>query len=1431
MSLDKTGCVWIGLDIGSVSVKGAIVDSDGGLLSHSYRRSYGEPIPVTVRTINELLEKAGSSRVMNIGVTGSAGDLVASLLGGEFTNEIVSFSRAVSFLYPNIRTLIEMGGEDSKMLMFKEVEGKTVLADFSMNNLCAAGTGSFLDQQAKRIGVDIEVEFGRLALKSRRPPRIAGRCSVFAKSDMIHLQQIGAPVWDIVAGLCHAVARSYKSNVCMGREINKPVAFFGGISWNQGVVQAMAEQFGLSKEELFIPPERAVMGAIGAALVSMDNRNGFRFRGTGGLENYRAVRDAASSSMSPLTGEMNDEMYDTHTSGLNGHKNTGCYIGVDIGSLSTNVVAIDEGMRVIARRYIRTRSRPIEAVTKGLMEIGAEIGDRVNVLGAGTTGSGRYMIGDFIGADIVRNEITAQATAAVHFHPEVDTIFEIGGQDSKYISIDKGAVVDFEMNKVCAAGTGSFIEEQAEKIDLDIETDFADTAFDAKAPGKFGDRCTVFIESDLVSNQQKGMSKQDLAAGLAYSIVSNYLNKVVRDRKIGSNILFQGGVAWNRAVVAAFQNVTGKKITVPSHHDVTGAIGAALIAMKKRQRDGHLKPSRFLGFGLQDRKYRVTTFECKACDNVCNVSRIRFEGEEAHYYGARCELFEGDKKKRKKADHCVDLFVEREKMIFGSVSTKVNRPPGARAVMGVPRSLTFYELFPFWKTLLEDLGFEVVLSGKTSPAVIKDSIQHVKAETCFPIKIMHGHVIDLMEKGVDFIFLPSVITMNSGKSMFVQSYTCPLVQSVPHIIQSAIDICGANVDLLAPSIFFQRGDLFVARELEGVFGDRFGIPPKDIRKAVARARKAQDAFYLSMRDRGREVIEQTQARGEKPVVILSRPYNGCDSGINLDLPRKLREMGKTAVPIDFLDLAEAPAWDRYPDMYWRSGQRILSAAQQVGADSRLDAIFISSFKCGPDSFIEHVLTQALGGKPCLRLEIDEHAADAGAITRLEAFFDSLENSETAPVVVRNVQVKAGVNGAGSAGRNGNGTGVVKGTRAKGRARTLYLPYMCDHGHIIAAALRGSGVPARLLPKSDRESLDIGLKFSSGKECVPFSITTGDIIKKTREEGFDPDRSAFFMPTTQGPCRFGQYQRVQRIILDELGFGNVPLLSPDADSSYGDSINFGTWFRRSAWRGVVVVDILAKLLHETRPHELKSGETDRVYERCLATTAELVERDSSLLFDYVWEIQDKFRAIQTDEKTRPRIGVVGEIFMRSHSFGNQEIIRRIEDLGGKVWLAPVGEWILYCTDRYINKSRIDKKYLDLIKGYMQDRIQKKDERKLMAPFKETLARAEDPVIGQVLEYASPYMRDTIEGEAILSLGKAVDFAKKGLDGVVNIMPFSCMPGTIVAAISKKLREDHDNIPWLNLDYDGVEETNSQTRLEAFMYQAEQYRVKNACLKIY
>jgi predicted CoA-substrate-specific enzyme activase len=1423
MKVSGKESVSLGLDIGSVSVKGAVIGPDNRLIATFYRRSHGQPIQNALSVLSDLVSSANGATIACLGVTGAAGELVASLTGGLFTNEVIAQAKAVTVMYPHVRTLIEMGGEDSKLLMFKEENAGTVLEDFAMNNLCAAGTGSFLDQQANRMGYSIAEEFGKLALKSKHPPRIAGRCSVFAKSDMIHLQQVGTPDYEIIAGLCYAVARSFKSNVGRGKDFKKPVAFFGGVAANDGVVKAMADELEMAVEDLFIPKEHAITGAIGSALVARESVKAYAFPGLDALANYQGSKTSIRGAMTPLTGEKNDESYVTSIRKIEAGAKTPCYIGIDIGSLSTNVVAIDEDLNVIARRYIRTQSRPIQAVTRGLLEIGEELGDRVNVLGVGTTGSGRYMIGDFVGADIVRNEITAQATAAIHFIPDVDTIFEIGGQDSKYIAVENGAVVDFEMNKVCAAGTGSFIEEQAEKLDLNIEKEFANIAFKAQAPGKFGDRCTVFIETDLVSNQQKGMGKEDLAAGLAYSIVSNYLNKVVGDRRIGNKILFQGGVAWNKAVIAAFENVTGKKITVPPHHDVTGAIGAAIIAGKWSQKARHDAPSRFKGFDLRERTYKVTAFECKACENVCSVSRVKFEGEHAHYYGARCEIFEGDKKK-KKENTLPDLFSERDEMVFGGYlhQKKLEKEPG-KPVIGIPRSLYTYEHFPFWRTFWETMGFKIVLSGKTNQTVIRNSMQSVKAETCFPVKIVHGHVTDLIERGADYLFLPSTITVNTEKSGFSNSHTCPMVQAMPYIIKSAMDLSMHDMEILEPSVHFQRGLNSVAKELTSYLKPRLNLPFKQVREAVEAANKAQDSFTAAIKKRGEEIIAEMRGRGERPVVIISRSYNGCDSGINLDLPRKLKDMGKVAIPMDFLTLPEDEVAQTNPDMYWRAGQRMMAAAAAVKNDPGLDAIYLTNFKCGPDSFIQYHIREQLGGKPCLTLEIDEHSADAGAITRCEAFFDSLENVDAVKFVISKDRVAHPVNGNG----NHEAETMECGAPAdvdNAQERIMYLPYMCDHGYILAAALRNSGMKAEVLPMSDQESLDIGLKLSSGKECIPFAITTGDMIKKTQEQGFDPDKSAFFMPTTNGPCRFGQYQSVQKMFLRDQGMANTPIMSPDSDKGYKEGEGLGMKFRRTAWRGVVLVDILQKLLHETRPYEANKGETDRVYKECLDKTVELAERDSSLLFGYASEIRDRFRSIAKTGARRPVIGVIGEIYMRSHSFGNREVIRRIESLGGEAWLAPIGEWILYCTNRLIANSWKDKKYLDLLKGYMQDKIQKMDERRLYEPFHDTLVNGEDAVTAKALSNAAPYMSDTFEGEAILSIGKAVEFAERGLSGVVNIMPFSCMPGTIVAALSKKLRDDFNNIPWLNLDYDGVEDAGSQTRLEAFMYQAEQYRVQ-------
>lgn len=504
-----------GFDIGSISINTVVMDQDGKMIEDRYDYCHGKPFE-KLKEILDILEGSYSKdQFGHISLTGTGGKLAAKLLGGTYVNEIVAQSTSVSRLYPQIRTIIEMGGEDSKLIFMDELDNSASrLSDFELNTLCAAGTGSFLDQQAKRIGISIEKEFGELSLQSKDPPRIAGRCSVFAKSDMIHLQQIATPVHDIVAGLCFAVARNFISSLGRGKTIRYPVMFQGGVSSNIGMVRAFRELLDADEKDLLIPDHNTSMGAIGAIMHHMNGEakeeNGYA--GTTALEEYIHGEKSRGKSFEPLKAskaEIRKEVYQIPPS----KEKYEVYLGLDIGSLSTNVVLIDEQNRVIARRYLPTASKPLEAIRRGMSEIFDEVGDRVVVKGAGTTGSGRYLTGDFIGADLIRNEITAQATAAIAFDPKVDTIFEIGGQDSKYISIDNGVVVDFEMNKVCAAGTGSFLEEQAEKLDIKIIEEFGEMALNADRPAGLGDRCTVFMESDLNAFQQKGVEKENLVGG------------------------------------------------------------------------------------------------------------------------------------------------------------------------------------------------------------------------------------------------------------------------------------------------------------------------------------------------------------------------------------------------------------------------------------------------------------------------------------------------------------------------------------------------------------------------------------------------------------------------------------------------------------------------------------------------------------------------------------------------------------------------------------------------------------------------------------------------------------------------------------------------------------------------------------------------------
>lgn len=1390
-----------GFDIGSISINTVVMDDSGQIVEERYDYNHGKPFE-KLKEILEILEQTYSREQFgHISCTGTGGKLAAELLGGTYVNEIVAQSTSVARLHPEVRTIIEMGGEDSKLIFMDELENSSSrLSDFELNTLCAAGTGSFLDQQANRIGISIEKEFGELSLKSETPPRIAGRCSVFAKSDMIHLQQIATPVHDIVAGLCFAVARNFISSLGRGKTIRFPVMFQGGVSSNIGMVRAFRDLLDARDGDLMIPEHNTSMGAMGCVFHHLEKGavEETTYMGTDELDKYIHGEKSRGKSFEPLTAPESDIHKDVYKIPESDEPYE-VYLGLDIGSLSTNVVLIDDQNRVIARRYLPTASKPLEAIRQGMSEIYEEIGDRVVVKGAGTTGSGRYLTGDFIGADLIRNEITAQATAAIAFDPEVDTIFEIGGQDSKYISIDNGVVVDFEMNKVCAAGTGSFLQEQAEKLDINIIEEFGEMALGACNPAGLGDRCTVFMESDLNAFQQKGVEKENLVGGLAYSIVHNYIQKVVRKKRVGNHILFQGGVTNNRAVVAAFEKVTGKKIFIPPHFDVTGAIGAAMLA-RDYIRENDLQ-TRFKGFDISKIPYTVDKFTCKACSNQCEIRRVRIEGEKKPlFYGGRCEKYELDERKGK-GQGIPNYFEERIGMLTDGFVP--GSDPG-KPTIGIPRGLmVFYQQFPYWSTFFNELGFNVVASEETSSQTVKKALNKIVAETCFPVEVMHGHIYEMLEENVDYIFAPFIINTKASKDNPTSNVNCPWVQTVPFMVKASIPE-EQRERLLSPTLNFRYYGKVVETELYDYFGKKFKLSRKQIAAAMQKADTKQLQFEDRVKARGKEVMASLPADREC-LVIMGRPYNTGDPALNLSMVEKLINLDVLPIPMDYLPLEEEKITIDYNKMYWPNGQRILAGARIIARNDYLHGIYMGNFRCGPDSFLAHFVHEEMAGKPYMEIEIDEHGADAGMITRYEAFLDSLKGSRMGEGRKKKVYVP----------------GKMASSPLEGR--TLYFPYLSDASHTIAAVCRSFGIKSESLPMQTQEDLDLARKHTSARECFPMIATTGSFLKKLMEPGVDPAKVSFFMPDHNGPCRFGQYNRFQRVLFDRLGYDKTEIIAPSNDDSY-ESISggHGSEFRLNCWKGFVAMDMLRKMKQERKPYELITGNTEQVYQQAVADLVNSLENGAKDLTDTLARIAYSFTQIPlSNGKRKPVVAVVGEIFMRDNDFCSAHIVRRLEKFGAETWIAPFAEWLSYSTIRYTRDSKWKGDFKGVVKSKLQEYFQERTASKIVKPFHGLFDEDKEVAVKDMLNACGPYVHRHYDGDPALNLGTSAILADKGISGIANILPFTCMPGTLVASVSDQLRKDKNNIPYVSIAYDGQEDASIELRLQAFMHQATQY----------
>ena len=1060
----------LGIDVGTSTVK-LILINNGEICASWECAHHNRPSEVLTDGLNDIIASAIKSinadcinaERLAIGITGSdAAFLHDALSGSVFMEDIPAIVEGTLFIAPDAGSIIEIGSQGSRY-----IANIHEIPQFATNGHCAGGTGSFFEDQMSRLGLAIE-DYSALADKAESIPRLSGRCAVFAKTDIIHRQQEGVSTPDILLGLCYAMIRNYKATIVRTLPISKPVAFCGGVTHNSGVIRAIRDVFDLGADELIVPPHASFAGAVGAAL----NASGaFTLEGIkdsckmSHLHRVQTLEPLSRYALNPSAAACSSSLYVMDSSR--------CSLGIDIGSTSTDLVIISDSGELLDYQYLRTAGNPEAAVRNGLNSIRERFGE-IKFTSVGVTGSGRERVGRMLGADSIIDEITAQAEGAVHCVPDADTVFEIGGQDSKYISIRNGNVTDFQMNKICAAGTGSFIEEQAARMGIPIG-DFGTAALSSEAPVDLGERCTVFIETAIASACAEGAAQADIAAGLCYSVIRNYLHKVVGSKPVGSKIVLQGGVAYNPAVVAAFRAFYGDRITVNPYFGISGAFGVALLALKNIGN----RESTFAGFDFSGKAMHIDTTNAEVRKNI-------------------------------------EFYRQADKLLLDGY-TGVRDP--AKKTVGVPFVLMIHKFFPMANAFFTSLGFNVVLTHPTDEETIRLSQEYARGETCYPVKLIYGHMKQLIDQKVDYIFLPTIHTMKHEKSHVKHNYGCVYMQTAPESVGRAMGLDEKGITLLSPVFDLDFGKEAMAGAMVGL-GRILGIPKPFCAKALLAGAMAVRKHSAAVEKQGKLLLDSLRP-DDKVLVLVTRNYGVSDPVLNMGIPELLLERGHKVITLSHLPGHSLDISDEYPNLYWPFGQHIISGAKLIANHPNLYAVYLTNHGCGPDSVISHLFTQEMGDKPYLQIEVDEHFSKVGVITRIEAFLNSLsshpavklpEGFDIANVNIRHADIASKAD----------------------TASPLYIPDMGYYTEYLVRYFKAAGIEAIAAPATDNSTITLGRSHTRSKEYLPFAALLGSVMSVMQRAASPgtPDGCRYLLPQNQGADADGEYARVIYGILNE-----------------------------------------------------------------------------------------------------------------------------------------------------------------------------------------------------------------------------------------------------------------------------------------------------------
>ncbi len=1420
----------LGICLGASSIKTVVLSENEGryTLSDTHVLTH-ESNPRDA--FKSLLEKIGLEHIDYCLLTGRKFREVVdlpSITEPESLESALQYLRFDGKLQGHFDAIVSLGSES---FLLYTLHDDLTIGTIETGNKCASGTGEFFLQQIRRMNLSVD-EAVKVATDSE-PYKVSGRCSVFCKSDCTHALNKGTPAGKVAAGLCEMIAGKVLD--LLDKSPGTNIIAVGGVTKNSVIMNMLRKNV----DTLLIPDNADYFEALGAAYHALKNKIVFQKKNN----SLFAKHHSSFQVLPPLENAKDLVVFEsiTEEKASDGDE---LIFGLDVGSTTTKAVALRlRDNAIVAKTYLRTNGNPVAASRECYTAITSQITANVHFVGLGTTGSGRQIAGLHAGTDSVINEIIAHATAAAYFDPDVETIFEIGGQDAKYTYLVNGVPSDYAMNEACSAGTGSFLEESAqESMGFDYR-EIQDIAIKAKRPPNFNDQCAAFISSDIKTASHEGIEREDIVAGLVYSICMNYVNRVKGRRPVGKKILMQGGVCYNRAVPLAMANLIHHQIIVPPEPGLMGAFGVAL-EVKNRIVNGLTQKKTFDPATLASRDVTYgKSFICHGgtehCDRGCEIAMIVIEGKK-YPFGGACNKYYNLIHHVEHNAKDYDLVKVHQDLVFREAS-KHPHPENKGPTVGINRAFLTNMLFPLYEKFFNELGAKIILSDTVDP----DGIKRKRSAFCYPGEISHGAFANLISKKPDFIFIPSVIELyvdNARTRRREHQCTCLLLQSEPYYLKSAFKDIDPSIKVLSPILDFSQG--YETQEAEFItIGAALGVSENNAKAAYHAAVKAFKDLQQEIQQKGIDALNKLESNPDAiGIVVFGRYYNAFAAEANMGIPEKFASRGVTLIPWSILPYQQEEC---ECDINWAIGQNLMKASKLVARHPQLFGVWITNFSCGPDSFLLTYFRDYMDIKPSLTLELDSHTADAGINTRIEAFLDIVDRfrkmvkPETKAVDFKQSEIIIENNKPRFIGSDGTHTDL------KDPSVHVLIPSMGKlTSELLAASFRGSGMNASALPVYDREALRIGRAHTTCKECLPLILTTGGLLKYMNERKEKNEKLAYFMPTCGGNCRFTQYSVFLNKLIQKNQISDTALLTMTNENGYA-GLQIGEVI--STLKSVIISDCMEDIRNNIRvvakDYDTAMNTFEHVWQNIISNFADQKTKNLSRVLDNAAKELSTI-ALKYPLAQAKTVSLLGEIFVRRDYFSCQDLVERLAKNDIVVRRAPLLEWLNYC-DYNVKKGIYDAQFN--LSGYLEFKAKTFLQSIYEKTIKRALARSGlyiyEPVnVHETMDYGSNFFNIRFTGEAILVAGAFFKDIFHSIHGAISIGPFACMPTRIIEAVmtaeanmdtAQKIGAVHSDhvskikggLPFLPIESDGNPFPQIlEARIEAFCLQVDRFKKK-------